>query len=80
MIIDNRYEGRVYKCGRTFIEIVLVGCSIAVCEITDGSSAPEMAEIAVADCEINIMSGQWSPASFPALTALAASRLSKASA
>lgn len=59
--LDHRYEGRVYQAGLALIEICCLGASMAVIEVTEGGRSTMM-EASIADCEINILSGKWIPA------------------
>lgn len=77
---DKRYEGRVYKNGRALIEILCLGASIALVEVTEPCSEPFIQEVSIADCEINIYSGKWKPAAFSEITDFAVSRLQRPSA
>ena len=77
---DKRFEGRVYKNGRALIEILYLGASIALVEVHEPCAEPFMQEVSIADCEINIFSGKWKPASFNEITNIAVGRIVRPSA
>lgn len=77
---DKRFEGRVYNNGRALIEILCIGASIALVEVTEPCSEPFMQEVSIAECEINIYSGKWKPAAFNEITYIAVGRLIRPSA
>lgn len=70
MYIDSRFEGRVYQCGRDLIELCVVGATIVVCEITTPDNQ-YMEPISIADCELQILSGTWKPATHDQIVSLA---------
>lgn len=70
MRISTALEGRVYKCGRALIEVVLVGATSVICEFTS-SDESYVSQLSYADVEIGLLSGRWQPSSAAALRALA---------
>ena len=80
MNIDSRFEGRVYQCGRDLIELCCIGATVALCEFTSPDFTSQMTEVPIAECEIQILSGRWKPASHSVITALAAHAMQPATA
>lgn len=72
MLIDTRFEGRVYQCGRGLVELCAIGATCAICEFTDANFSSYMAEVSIAECEISILSGKWKPANHAQIVSLVA--------